>query len=168
MVTTVSCPTARPELAQGSTGASVVAMQQAVNARLAALGAPGALTLVADGDFGPKTLKAVKYIQCVAFLAIDGIVGPNTWGYICNGENSLPRLFRTNPQNNAAMLKEVQRLLKADGYYAGAVDGIFGAQTEAAVKAYQRDSSLTQDGIVGPNTWMKLVLRKVRGGSCNA
>ena len=36
---------------------------------------------------------------------------------------------------------------------AGGVDGIFGVGTEAAVKALQRDSGLTQDGVVGPQTW---------------
>jgi hypothetical protein len=73
--TTIACPTTRPTLSAGATGGSVVTMQQKINARLTILGAPGALTLVPDGDFGPKTLKAAKYIQCVAFLDIDGIVG---------------------------------------------------------------------------------------------
>jgi peptidoglycan hydrolase-like protein with peptidoglycan-binding domain len=65
------------------------------------------------------------------------------------------------------VVKEVQRLLKADGYYSGSVDGIFGPLTTLAIKAYQASLSLTQDGIIGPNTWVSLVLRKVTGGSCN-
>lgn len=36
------------------------------------------------------------------------------------------------------------------------VDGVFGAQTEAAVKAFQRQFGLEADGIVGPLTWTKL------------
>jgi len=32
-------------------------------------------------------------------------------------------------------------------------DGIFGAQTEAAIRQFQRDNGLTPDGIVGPRTW---------------
>jgi pyruvate/2-oxoglutarate dehydrogenase complex dihydrolipoamide acyltransferase (E2) component len=32
-------------------------------------------------------------------------------------------------------------------------DGIFGRQTQAAVKAYQQGSGLVVDGIVGPKTW---------------
>lgn len=36
------------------------------------------------------------------------------------------------------------------------VDGIFGAQTEAAVKAFQKQFNLTQDGIVGNGTWYKI------------
>jgi peptidoglycan hydrolase-like protein with peptidoglycan-binding domain len=163
--TIIACPLTRPTLSSGATGSDVVTLQQAINARLAILGAPGALTLVADGDFGPKTLKAAKYIQCVAFLAADGIVGPITWAYLCNGENSLPVI--TLGSTKTVVVKEVQRLLKADGYYSGSVDGIFGPLTTLAIKAYQASLSLTQDGIIGPNTWVSLVLRKVTGGSCN-
>ena len=37
------------------------------------------------------------------------------------------------------------------------VDGIFGSQTEAAVRAYQQIFGLTPDGIVGPSTWYSIV-----------
>jgi peptidoglycan hydrolase-like protein with peptidoglycan-binding domain len=164
-VQTISCPLTRPTLSSGSTGAAVVTLQQAINARLAILGAPGALTLVADGDFGAKTLKAAKYVQCVSFSPVDGVVGPKTWAYLCGGENSLPVIALGN--TNAVVVKEVQRLLKADGIYFGSLDGIFGPQTKTAVMNYQSAKSLTQDGILGPNTWVFLVLRKVSGGSCN-
>ncbi len=38
-----------------------------------------------------------------------------------------------------------------------AVDGIFGSQTEAAVRAFQQIFGLTPDGIVGPATWYEIV-----------
>ena len=37
------------------------------------------------------------------------------------------------------------------------VDGVFGSQTEAAVKKFQSIFNLTPDGIVGQGTWYKLV-----------
>lgn len=37
------------------------------------------------------------------------------------------------------------------------VDGIYGSQTEAAVRAYQQIFGLTPDGIVGPATWYSIV-----------
>jgi peptidoglycan hydrolase-like protein with peptidoglycan-binding domain len=36
------------------------------------------------------------------------------------------------------------------------VDGIFGAQTEAAMREFQRQAGLVADGIVGPKTWNAL------------
>ncbi len=39
-----------------------------------------------------------------------------------------------------------------DQGYSVAVDGVFGAETETATKAFQRSRSLTADGIVGPAT----------------
>ena len=38
-----------------------------------------------------------------------------------------------------------------------AVDGIYGSQTEASVRAFQQIFGLTPDGIVGPATWYELV-----------
>ena len=42
-------------------------------------------------------------------------------------------------------------------YYTGAIDGIAGAGTKAAVRAFQRDHGLVVDGIYGANTNAKLV-----------
>lgn len=46
----------------------------------------------------------------------------------------------------------VQKALKAAGFNPGALDGIFGKQTQAAVKAFQKAKKLTVDGIVGKQT----------------
>jgi peptidoglycan hydrolase-like protein with peptidoglycan-binding domain len=53
-------------------------------------------------------------------------------------------------------VKQLQNLLN---YVYGPnlkVDGIFGSQTEAAVKKFQKDYGLTVDGIVGVTTWNRL------------
>ncbi len=47
---------------------------------------------------------------------------------------------------------QIQKKLKAWGYYKGNVDGIFGKQTEEAVKYFQRKNGLTVDGIAGKAT----------------
>ena len=46
----------------------------------------------------------------------------------------------------------IQTKLKRWGYYNGSIDGIYGSQTLAAVKYFQRKNGLTQDGIAGPAT----------------
>ena len=35
----------------------------------------------------------------------------------------------------------------------GGIDGVFGSSTTNAVKSFQNDRGLSQDGIVGPDTW---------------
>lgn len=49
-------------------------------------------------------------------------------------------------------VRTIQTKLKDWGYYSGAVDGIFGSATTAAVKKFQQKSGLTADGIVGQQT----------------
>lgn len=53
--------------------------------------------------------------------------------------------------------KVLQWLLNENGYNCGTADGIFGSKTLAAVKAYQKAHGLTIDGVVGKNTWNKLL-----------
>ena len=56
-------------------------------------------------------------------------------------------------------VKTLQRLLLALGYKMGnyGADGSFGAATEKAVKAFQKDKKLTTDGVVGIKTWNALL-----------
>ena len=49
-------------------------------------------------------------------------------------------------------VKQIQTKLKRWGYYSGNVDGIYGSQTQAAVRWFQSKNGLTVDGIAGPNT----------------
>ena len=47
---------------------------------------------------------------------------------------------------------QIQTKLKRWGYYNGNIDGIYGSQTQEAVKFFQRKNGLTVDGIAGPAT----------------
>jgi len=51
---------------------------------------------------------------------------------------------------------DLQRGLRAAGFYHLSIDGIFGPGTEQAVKAFQRDHRLVADGLVGPKTMKSL------------
>ncbi len=52
--------------------------------------------------------------------------------------------------------KVIQQRLKNWGYYTGAVDGILGPKSIAAIKKFQRNNGLVADGIVGPKTAAKI------------
>jgi peptidoglycan hydrolase-like protein with peptidoglycan-binding domain len=57
-------------------------------------------------------------------------------------------------------VRPLQLLLIGSGMSCGGsgADGIFGAGTENAVKAFQRHHGLAVDGIAGKNTWAKLLV----------
>jgi Putative peptidoglycan binding domain len=66
---------APPTLRVWAQGPSVRTLQQGLNTALSFLTPP----LADDGIFGPKTLARVRELQSRAKLAVDGVVGPNTW-----------------------------------------------------------------------------------------
>lgn len=71
---------------------------------------------------------------------------------------ALPTLRRGD---TGAAVKELQTILNADSRYGGLeVDGIYGRDTMASVRAFQSDNGLTPDGICGPLTWAKLQQRE--------
>lgn len=49
-------------------------------------------------------------------------------------------------------VRTIQTKLKNWGYFAGEVDGIYGPQTESAVRYFQGKNGLTSDGVAGPAT----------------
>ena len=84
-------------------------------------------------------------------LVIDGIVGPQTWARLD------PDTVKKGDLGIGVRL--LQSILKHSGnphFDPGPVDGIFGPQTEMAVKSFQTFVGLQHDGIVGPKTWTKL------------
>jgi peptidoglycan hydrolase-like protein with peptidoglycan-binding domain len=69
--------------------------------------------------------------------------------------------------SNGHPIKTLQYLLRARGQSV-AVDGVFGPDTAAAVKAFQTSHGLTADGIVGPVTWAALVVQVKKGSRGDA
>ncbi len=134
---------------RGSKGRWVAALQEALNA--------AGYDLDVDGDFGSGTEAAVRGFQRDSGLSVDGVVGPNTWAQLGietggdddDNEEGYEQVARGSQGEAVSFLQEV---LNVVGYDL-AVDGIFGRDTEAAVRAFQAEHGLTADGIVGDNTW---------------
>jgi peptidoglycan hydrolase-like protein with peptidoglycan-binding domain len=110
-------------------------------------------TVTVDGQFGAKTEAAVKAFQKAKSLAIDGIVGPKTWAAI---------IITVKSGSTGDAVRGVQeefqfRNLSGDPAQGVQIDGIFGPETDATVRAFQDALEITVDGIVGPVTWRALV-----------
>jgi len=86
--------------------------------------------------------------------------GWNRFGRLkCFGAAVFSRKLRNagRPYMSGADVTAVQTALAAAGFDPGAIDGVFGPKTEAAVKAYQAAAGLESDGAVGAVIWAKLV-----------
>ena len=70
---------------------------------------------------------------------------------------SMPYLAKSGYISTGEEVKTVQLLLNAMNYGKLTVDGIFGEATDTAVKKFQKSRKLTQDGIVGKDTWKYLL-----------
>lgn len=132
-----------------------------------------------NGQFNEETLIGVTRFQQAAGLSQDGIVGAATWTKLlppAPGETPVtiaappvapaptpaPTTVPAAPTAPLAILRKgaagdsvvlLQQRLRALGLYSGPIDGGFGEETEAAVKAAQRQAKLEEDGIVGGGTW---------------
>lgn len=54
--------------------------------------------------------------------------------------------------SSGSVVSQIQTVLRNQGFYSGAVDGVYGSRTEAAVKKYQQRFGLKADGMAGPQT----------------
>src|SRR5260370_41628988 len=61
-------------------------------------------------------------------------------------------LHVTSPLMTGPPVLQLQQKLSALGYAPGKLDGVYGAATAGAVRAFQRDNKLTIDGVVGTQT----------------
>ena len=129
-----------------------------------------------DGIYGPKTEAAVRSFQGAMGLDTDGICGSKTWAALDEepGEEAAdpeaptdveePVIRRTLRLKTPYMRDEggyqdvslCQTRLAAHGFPCGEVDGIYGRNTESAVRSFQAYSRLDADGICGSKTWAAL------------
>ena len=135
-----------------------------VQARLRALG----ISLDDDwGTFGASTKQAVRAFQQLRGTLVDGVVGPDTWQELVEASWRLGDrvLYLKRPPLRGDDVATLQARLNALGFDAGRDDGIFGKSADAAVRAFQKEYGVQEDGIFGPRSHAALVgLRVDRPG----
>lgn len=99
------------------------------------------------GDDWIRRLQEECNKQGFSNQKVDGYPGTNTL-------KGCP-IMRQGARGNITKL--LQEKLVSFGYNTNGVDGIFGMGTKAAVIAFQKSKGLSADGIVGQNTWRKLL-----------
>lgn len=131
-----------------------------------------------DGIYDKETEKAVRAFQSTRGLNVTGRVDKKTWDMIfkefseillANDRSSNINLFPENPPNYEATIGEVssfvaiiQLILRElsiiyDNIPELEISGSFDSVTEAAIKEFQRISSIDPTGRVDLVTWNRLV-----------
>lgn len=127
-------------LREGSRGAAVRTLQRGLGG------------LAVDGVFGARTSAAVTGFQRAHHLKATGVVDRAVWKALEAKENPLlayrGTVLRTGSRGTAVVA--LQRALRIPA------DGVFGPQTQAAVKALQRRTHLASTGVVASLTWQAL------------
>jgi peptidoglycan hydrolase-like protein with peptidoglycan-binding domain len=158
-----SCPS---NLVRGTRNGCVTELQNILNRYGAGL--------VVDGDFGGGTQTAVRNFQSSHGLSVDGEVGPQTktalYNYSNGGSEGVDLRSSSCPSNivegmAGGCVRTLQALLNGKGQSIG-VDGEFGPQTRAAVRAFQSSAGISVDGEVGPQTKAALY-SNIGGGGGN-
>lgn len=124
----------------------------------------------ADGIFGDATEDAVKTFQRKNGLKADGVAGSDTLRALNSSSGSTDSSSSGNGTVTGSIsdigstpgtsklgdkgtdVKKLQQALAIKGYNPGKIDGSFGEGTEKAVKAFQKDQGMSQDGVAGTVT----------------
>lgn len=154
---------------------------------------PSIPSVIQDSVFGSGTRDSVIQFQRQFGLTADGIVGPATWNRLYSVYRDIEKEAPAPPGPNQPIppvapgippypgflirngssgdaVRTIQTALNTVAPYVPGippltVDGVFGNITQNAVMVFQRQFGLTQDGIVGPITWNRLMNEAAKGGT---
>lgn len=135
----------------------VTRLQRHLHLRLAEFGSLVPHVSV-TGQFDAATLASVRYLQCVAFLPVDGVIGLRTWDFLLMGVRSHPIL---SISSQGAMVWQIQDTLRRLGMDV-AVDGMFSPALADQIRHYQSMNGILETGLVERRTWTVLVRDRVR------
>lgn len=168
-------------ISRGDDGVNVAVIQTEINK--ISENYPSIPRMTVDGVFGEATERSVRQLQRIFNLAPDGIVGKATWYKMINLYTGITRLSELNSEGQTIFGRDLQysddiggslaignrgekvetmqfflNVVSSVNPYVPSVneDGIFGRETYNAVTAFQKNSGLDVDGVVGTQTWYAL------------
>lgn len=108
--------------------------------------------------FDRSTHDAVRTFQQTRAILIDGIVGPQTWQHLVEASWRLGdrTLYLKHPPMRGDDVTTLQSRLNALGFDAGREDGIFGPLAHEAVREFQKEYGVLEDGMFGRRTLQAL------------
>lgn len=129
-----------------------------------------------DGVYDTETEEAVKSFQRIFQLPETGEVDKSTWYRIKSKYNAVKKLSNLNSEGIKAVevapvlitelkpgaqgneVKALQYYLSVIGYFNQTIpiigiDGIYGPETENAVRQFQKEYGLAQTGMIDTKTW---------------
>jgi N-acetylmuramoyl-L-alanine amidase len=106
------------------------------------------------GVFGAGTESAIREFQQRRHLLVDGVIGPDTWQEMVEAGHVLGDrvVYLRQPMMRGDDVRTLQARLNAFGFDAGREDGIFGPRSDRALREFQRNVGLPDDGIAGDAT----------------
>ena len=151
---------------RGDTGAAVAEAR----ARLAHLGLCSDLTPGDPGVFDDEIDRAVRAFQQERGITVDGIVGPQTFRRLEEARWQLGDRVLSYIAGHLMAgddVTELQRRLNQLGFASGRPDGLFGPQTDGALREFQKGVGVIADGTCGPDTFraFERLVRTVSGGN---
>ncbi|MDO4399906.1 MAG: peptidoglycan-binding protein [Coriobacteriia bacterium] len=137
---------------KGDSGAAVLDIQ----GKLAALGLLG--EDACTGVFDEATAQAIRAFRHGRGIPDADEVDEKTWSALLDASFQLGdrTLYLRMPFFHGNDVAQLQQALGSLGFDCGYADGIFGAHTEAAVRKFQMNLGLVNDGIVGSATFAAL------------
>ncbi|WP_226035581.1 peptidoglycan recognition protein family protein [Aquibacillus saliphilus] len=132
-----------------------------------------------DEHFGDETESAVREMQKKNKITVDGLYGSESESKLSDELSKLVEEKVEEPKNSKTKsetiekesrpllekgdkgkwVKEAQTLLVKNGYKLPkyGIDGDYGNETLSQVKKFQKDQGLKSDGLIGKNSWAKLL-----------
>jgi len=147
---TIISSTGYSTLREGDTGDGVRKLQQALKNK-------GYYAGSVDGSYGNGTTAAVAGFQQRNNLNVDGVAGPATQRLLFDAGSANASYSTLRETDEGSAVRNLQYTLYELGYFDGKVNGIYGATTTDAVRAFQQANRITPvDGVAGAKTLQKL------------